>query len=415
MKNKPLIILVLLFTIVSSLSFAQRPQKPIMGWASWNAYRNQISEDIIKSQTDALIELGLDKYGYTYLNIDDGYFGGRDEEGNLIAHPEKFPNGMKSIAAYIHSKGLKAGIYTDAGINSCASYWDSDPNGVGIGLFGNERRDLAQMLNEWGFDFVKVDWCGGDWMELDEQIRYTEIGSIIRELKPEAVYNVCRWEFPGNWVVGIADSWRVSPDIAESFGSVLSIVDQNADLWRFSGPGHVNDMDILQVGRGMTYEEDKTHFSMWCILNSPLIAGNDLTTISEQTVSILTNSELIALNQDPMVYQARKLKDLGDFEVWAKPLKSTISGEVAVVLLNRSKTASEISFDLKEVGISSTKEYSLRDLWAKKDFPKSSEETQTFKVESHGVVVLKITGKSLENNVFQFTKDHSMVNNPKFK
>jgi hypothetical protein len=340
-----------------------------MGWAGWNAYRNEISEDIIKSQADALIELGLDKYGYTYLNIDDGYFGGRDQDGNLISHPTKFPSEMKSIADYIHSKGLKAGIYTDAGINSCASYWDSDPNGVGIGLFGNERRDLTLMLNDWGYDFVKVHWCGGDWMELDEQIRYIEIGNIIRELKPEAVYNACRWKFPGNWVVGVANSWRVSPDIAESLGSVMSIVDQNADLWRFSGPGHVNDMDILQVGRGMTYQEDKTHFSMWCILNSPLIAGNDLTKVSEQTISILKNEELIALNQDPLVYQARKMKDEGELEIWAKPLKSTLSGKVAVVLLNRSNAPSKITFELKDVGISSSEGYTYRELWAKKGFP----------------------------------------------
>jgi len=408
-------ILLLCLTLVATASLAQRSQKPLMGWASWNAYRNEISEDLIKSQADALIELGLDKYGYTYLNIDDGYFGGRDQDGNLISHPTKFPSGMKSIADYIHSKGLKAGIYTDAGINSCTSYWDSDPNGVGIGLFGNERRDLTLMLNDWGYDFVKVDWCGGDWMELDEQIRYTEIGNIIRELKPEAVYNVCRWKFPGNWVVGVADSWRVSPDIAESFGSVMSIVDQNADLWKFSGPGHVNDMDILQVGRGMTYEEDKTHFSMWCILNSPLIAGNDLTKVSEQTISILKNEELIALNQDPLVYQARKMKDEGELEIWAKPLKSTLSGEVAVVLLNRSNASSKITFELKDVGISSSVGYTYRELWAKKDFPESTQFTQTFDVPSHGVIVLKIKGKSQDNNVFQFAKDHPMVNNPKFK
>jgi len=362
-------ILLFCLTLVATASLAQRSQKPLMGWAGWNAYRNEISEDIIKSQADALIELGLDKYGYTYLNIDDGYFGGRDQDGNLISHPTKFPSEMKSIADYIHSKGLKAGIYTDAGINSCASYWDSDPNGVGIGLFGNERRDLTLMLNDWGYDFVKVHWCGGDWMELDEQIRYIEIGNIIRELKPEAVYNACRWKFPGNWVVGVANSWRVSPDIAESLGSVMSIVDQNADLWRFSGPGHVNDMDILQVGRGMTYQEDKTHFSMWCILNSPLIAGNDLTKVSEQTISILKNEELIALNQDPLVYQARKMKDEGELEIWAKPLKSTLSGKVAVVLLNRSNAPSKITFELKDVGISSSEGYTYRELWAKKGFP----------------------------------------------
>ena len=394
-------------------AFAQRPQTPIMGWASWNAYRAEISEDIIKSQADALVKLGLDEVGYTYVNIDDGYFGGRDSEGNLISHPTKFPSGMKSVVDYIHAKGLKAGTYTDAGLNSCASYWDRDFIGVGIGLYGNERRDLTLMLQDWGFDFVKVDWCGGDWMGLDEQIRYTEIGSIIRELNPSVVYNVCRWQFPGNWVLGVADSWRVSPDIAESFGSVMAIVDSNVDLWRYSGPGHVNDMDILQVGRGMTYEEDKTHFSMWCILNSPLIAGNDLLTVTEETLSILKNEEVIALNQDPMVYQARKLADDGDLELWSKPLKSTINGEVAIVLLNRSDKEASMSFDLKEVGISAADGYTFRDLWSKHDYPSSTEETRLFDIPAHGVVVLKATGKNLINNVFQFEKDHKTVNNPR--
>lgn len=378
-----------------------KPQVPIMGWASWNNFRVDIDEDIIKAQADAMVETGLKKAGYTYINIDDGFFGGRDSEGNLLVHQQRFPGGMKSLSEYIHKKGLKSGIYSDAGLNTCASYWDKDTIGVGMGLYNNERKDLHLMLKEWDYDFIKVDWCGADWMGLDEEVRYTKIANIIRDIKPEVVYNICRWEFPGKWAVDIADSWRISGDVANTFESVMHIVDQNAELWRYAGPGHVNDMDMLQVGRGMSYEEDKAHFSMWCMLSSPLIAGNDLTKMSDQTLGILTNNEMIEINQDPLVYQARRLKDEGDIEVWAKPLKSTLSGEVAVALLNRSKSTRVMSFKMEDVGIDPRKSFTVRDVWEHKDLESNKNEL-TMKVPAHGIVVLKIHGESLAYNVFQY-------------
>ncbi len=393
---------IIFFYIIVVNTFAQRPQTPLMGWSSWNNYRVNINEKVIRSQADEMVKLGLVKAGYTYLNMDDGYFGGRDNKGNLIHHPKRFPSGMKHLADYIHSKGLKAGIYTDAGINTCASYWDKDTIGVGVGLFGNDRRDLTLMLKTWGFDFVKVDWCGGDWMGLSEEVRYTEIGKIIREIKPSAVYNVCRWQFPGEWVVNAADSWRISPDIGETFQSSMAIVDRNADLWKYSGPGHVNDMDMLQIGRGMTFEEDKAHFTMWCMLNSPLMASNDLTKISKETLQILTNKDLIAINQDPLVYQARRIKDDDNLEVWAKPMVSTISGDVAVTLLNRSEKSEKISFNLSEVGLSAKDGYEMKDLWSGNSFPKSQKESVYFDVPSHGVIVLRLKGKSVPFNLFQY-------------
>lgn len=388
-------------TVRDDQSKVLRPKVPIMGWASWNNYRVNINEKIIKAQADALVETGLMNAGYNYINIDDGFFGGRDENGKLLVHTERFPNGMKNLADYIHEKGLKAGIYTDAGINTCASYWDKDTIGVGMGLYGHERNDLTLMLDDWDYDFIKVDWCGGEWLGLDDETRYTKIGNIIREIKPEAVYNVCRWEFPGEWVINTADSWRISGDIANTFESVMHIVDQNADLWKYSGPGHVNDMDMLQVGRGMSFEEDKTHFSMWCMLSSPLIAGNDLTNISKATLEILTNDELIAINQDPLVYQARRIKDNGDTEVWAKPLISTMSGKVAVALLNRSARDQEINFKMEEVGIDSGKKYKVRDLWKHKNITFNKDKLSMV-VPAHGIVVLKIQGESLAYNVFQY-------------
>lgn len=309
---------------------------------------------------------------------------------------------MRAVSDYIHSKGLKAGIYSDAGSNTCASYWDKDTIGAGMGLYGHEARDLQLMLKDWNYDFIKVDWCGGEWLGLNEQATYTRIGNLIRSIRPDVVYNVCRWRFPGDWVLSVADSWRISGDIANTFESVMHILDLNAELWKYASPGHVNDMDMLQVGRGMSNEEDKTHFSMWCMLNSPLLAGNDLRSMSPQTIRILTNKELIALHQDPLVYQARRLVDKGDLELWAKPLGSTMSGKVAVALLNRSKTAAEISFAPDSLGLQVEKGYSMRDLWNKKDYPVSTNKEVSFQVPAHGVVVLKLVGSSRPFNVFQY-------------
>ncbi len=315
---------------------------------------------------------------------------------------KRFPNGMKKLAQYIHSNGLKAGIYSDAGLNTCASYWDKDSIGVGVGLYGHEYEDLRLFLKEWNFDFIKVDWCGGDWLVLDEQSRYTEIGRIIEQIKPDAIYNVCRWKFPGAWVTQIADSWRISGDIDNQFESILKIIDLNADLWKYCSQGHYNDMDMLQVGRGMTYEEDKTHFTMWCMMHSPLLLGNDLTNMSDETMEIITNQEIIALNQSDFVYQARRVVDQGDLEIWAKPLISTMSGKVAVAILNRSSKESTFSFNLKTVGIDASKGYILRDLWKKENYKMTTDSIMNVEVPSHGVIALTVKGKALPYNVFQF-------------
>ena len=207
--------------------------------------------------------------------------------------------------------------------------------------------------------------------------------------------------FPGRWVTAVADSWRISGDIDNHFGSILAIIDLNADLWRYSSPGSVNDMDMLQVGRGMSYEEDKSHFTMWSIMNSPLLAGNDLTTISDETLSILTNKEIIALNQDKLGYQARRLSTNDGLEVWAKPLVSTMSGKIAVVLFNRTKSSANISLSLADVGINPHKGYNYKDLWDKQSRHNLIETSLLFEVPSHGVVALLVEGESVPFNVFQ--------------
>lgn len=282
----------------------------------------------------------------------------------------------------MHSKGLRAGIYTDAGKNTCGSMWDKDSLGIGVGIYGFIDQDCNEFFKEWGFNFLKVDWCGGEKMKLNEETEYTKIISAVKAIDSNIVFNICRWQFPGEWAVKKADSWRVSGDIRAEFSSILKIIDLNADLYKYASPGHYNDMDMLQVGRGMTYDEDKTHFSMWCMLNSPLLAGNDLRNMSKQTVEILTNKELIALNQDAALQQGRRLLREGDIEVWMKPLEK---GK-ALAIMNRGEEEKTVSFSAGKLGI--PQKSSLRDLWLHKMIGTMGN-TRTFTIPKHGVVVLK--------------------------
>jgi hypothetical protein len=388
-----------------------RPQVPIMGWSSWNQFRINIDEVLIREQADAMSTNGMKDAGYRHINIDDGFFGGRDAEGNLFSHELKFPSGMKPLADYIRAKGLTPGIYTEAGRNTCGSYYDNDTRGIGVGLFGHEERDLQRFLVEWGYDFIKVDWCGGLRQNLSEQEQYTKISRIIRRLKPTAVFNVCRWQYPGDWVTRVADSWRISGDIEPTFRSVMHIVDLNEPLWRHSGPGRFNDMDMLQVGRGMTEDEDRAHFTLWCMMNSPLLAGNDLRVMTPATLAILTHPEIIALNQDPLAYQARRLRDDGDAELWAKPLGSITGGDIAVTLLNRGHQPATISFNLAEVGVDAAAGYDLRDLWQRKALGTSATgASRSLIVPAHGVVALRITGKPGVDSPFRQARDHFREN-----
>lgn len=369
---------------------------PLMGWASWNNYRININENLLKQQIDALISTGLAEVGYTYFNIDDGFFGGRDEDGFIKPHPKRFPNGMKVIADYAHSKGLKAGIYSEAGDNTCAHIYDNEEgntDGIGVGLYGYDEQDLRMYLIDWDYDFIKVDWCGGLRLGLDEQTRYTEIGKIIEQLRQEKnsdiIYNVCRWEFPGEWVTDIADSWRVSADISLDFSSLLQQIDAVKSLSQYHGPGHINDLDILQVGRGLTYEEDKTHFAMWCMMSTPLMLGNDLTIISEETLSIIKNTDLIAINQDPACLQATLVATQGNIEVWVKDLGTYHSNQKAIALLNRGDTDESVSINWNDFGFVGN--VKVRDLWHHIDQELQSE--YTVSVPAHGTAVYKAVGE----------------------
>lgn len=336
---------------------------PIMGWASWNAFRTDISEEKMKCQADALVSSGLAEYGYTYLNMDDGFFGGRDENGILRFHKERFPNGIKPVADYAHSLGLKAGIYAEGGDKTCGFYYDGEgENGTNVGLYGYEEQDLRMYFEECGFDFIKVDWCGGLRLGLDEEEQYTKIGKIIDAIRQRnnkcIVYNICRWQFPGAWAAKVADSWRTGADIAPNFTSVLHQLDVIKPLARYCSPGHVNDLDMMQLGNGMTHEEEKTHFAMWCMMSTPLMIGCDLTKISDDTLNILKNKELIEINQDSACLQAfviKKIKDDSgriDGEIWVKDLGRKNSSEKAIAFLNRSDSRIKLKLNLDEAGLS---------------------------------------------------------------
>ena len=386
MNKSKIVLTLIVYVMQASFVFAQKPKPPIMGWSSWNHFHVNINEKMIREQADAMIASGMYDAGYRFVNIDDGYFGGRDANGKLFANAAKFPSGMKAVADYIHSKNLKAGIYTDAGNNTCGSIYDKDSLGIGVGIYGHIESDCNQFFNEWGYDFLKVDWCGGERMKLDEETEYAKIIKAVKSINSNSVFNVCRWQFPGEWAIKKADSWRISGDIREKFSSILHIIDLNADLYKYASPGHYNDMDMLQVGRGMSYEEDKTHFSMWCMMNSPLLAGNDLRSMTKETIEILTNKELIAINQDIAFVQAQRLLKENDVEVWVKRLGKGKQKVIAV--MNRGEKEQTFALSAGKLGIS--KKNKLRDLWLHKDLGKLGT-ARTFTIPKHGIVVLKIS------------------------
>lgn len=381
---------------------------PIMGWASWNAYHADINESIILSQAQKIKEYGLDKLGYTYVNVDDGWQYGRADDGLITIHPTRFPNGMKYVADELHSMGLKAGIYTDAGKLTCGYQAERQYENDDVGLYGHDREDLERYFSEWGYDFIKIDWCGGQALGLSQETRYTEIGQIINELETtlgrDIVYNICCWRFPGEWAVDVADSWRTGSDITNNFTSILKQLDNVKNLADYCGPGHYNDLDMLQIGNGMSYEEDKSHFAMWCMVSSPLLLGMDLNGISEETLSIISNEELIAIDQDPACIQATVVNTYvgGSVEAWARDLGSKNSGTKAIALLNRSDEEQTIVVSFEELGLKNVS--SIRDLWSHTDIP--ANEQMSITIPAHGTAVLKVSGENVEvkGNSDEFVK-----------
>jgi alpha-galactosidase len=381
MRNLKNLLLTVLFCIAAAVpvlgqKFEELAQTPPMGWNSWNTFQTKIDEPLLKGMVDTYVSSGMRDAGYTYFVLDDGWMTmERDKDGNLVADPKKFPNGMKAFADYVHSKGLKFGIYNCAGTKTCAGY---------PGTRGYEYQD-ARLYASWGVDYLKFDWCNTDGINAKEA--YGTMAKAIRAAGRPMIFSLCEWgqHMPWKWAGKVGQLWRSTGDIGNAFEetvakngwkplSVLNILDRQDSIRQYAGPGHWNDPDMLEVGNGMKYNEDKAHFSLWCMLAAPLMAGNDLRKMSQQTTAILNNKEAIAIDQDPLGVQCFKYYSFDGLEIFVKPLSNN---ELAVCFLNRSNRPQNVNFDWKEHAIADTvskttvnfgkTSYKLRDVWAKKD------------------------------------------------
>lgn len=367
---------------------ADSGRAPLMGWSSWNTYHLNISDQLIREQADAMVNKGLKDAGYSFINIDDGFWNGRGEDGKLIIDAGKFPNGMRAVADYIHSLGLKAGIYSDAGDNTCGS-GNTKPYGCGVGLYNHEVDDIHTYFIDWDYDFIKVDYCGGIHLNLDEKTQYNKIADAIKNCgKEDLHFNVCRWAYPGTWIYDVADSWRTTGDITNTWESVKSIIKENLYLSAYCRDGHYNDMDMLEVGRGMTAQEDLTHFAMWCAMSSPLLIGCDMRNMSQSTIDLITNPELIALNQDPLHLQAYVAYTSNGTFTLVKDLEEMYGKTRAIIVYNPEdgNRKMKIPFSRLELG----GEVQLRDLVTHEDLGTFTD-TYQVTVPGHGVKVFKAT------------------------
>lgn len=403
-----LFFLLLCLPLLSPTASAQDDAEgPTMGWSSWNTFGVNINETLIRQQTNAMITKGLRTVGYKYINIDDGYFGGRDPEtGHLLIHPTRFPNGLKGLVDYIHQQGLKAGIYSDAGRNTCGSYFNGDAIGKGVGLYEHDRQDADFFFKDLGFDFIKVDFCGGspyhneDHLTLDERKRYTAIAEAIKNTgRTDVRMNACRWAYPGTWINDVAFSWRTTGDIYDGWESVKGIIKENLYLSAYCYDGHYNDMDMLEVGRSMTAEEDKTHFGLWCIMSSPLLIGCNLTNINATALNLLKNRELIALNQDPLHLQAYVCQRTVSCYVLVKDIEERWGLKRAFAVYNPSDEQQTIAVDFAAMDLGGV--VKLRDCFRKRDIG-TAEGSYEVKVPAHGTLIFTATAEQrLERSLYE--------------
>jgi len=350
---------------------------PQMGWSSWNKFQTEINETLIKDIADKMVEYGLVDAGYVYLNLDDGWHGERDDQGFIHEDLEKFPSGMKALADYLHARGLKLGIYSDAGTNTCACY---------AGSLGHEYQD-AYMYAQWEVDYLKYDWCYTN--NINPRGAYALMRNALRKAGRPILFSICEWgsNKPWEWAADVGHSWRTTGDIGAVFApvpitydengrprwrpqSVLDIIEQNEPLRQYAGPGHWNDPDMLEVGNGMSVSEDRAHFTMWCMMAAPLILGNDITDMTPETLATITNREIIAVDQDPLGIQGLRLKKEGGLQYWFKPL---VDGDWAFCILNEGEapetltldwTALEVNDELSGRATSFAEvNYTVKDIW----------------------------------------------------
>ena len=395
--SKRIIFIVLTLLICAASAIGQESVSsklaltPPMGWNSWNKFQCNVSDEMIRQMADAMVKSGMKDAGYQYVVIDDCWQVRRDASGNIVADPQHFPAGIKALADYVHSLGLKFGIYSDAGSETCAGR----PGGL-----GHEYQDALQYA-AWGVDYLKYDWCKTTTQ--DAKASYANIRAALDTAGRPIVLSICEWGKAKPWLWGAevgGNLWRTTGDIQDrwsgkkewtpgdccSFG-VVDIIDAEADIYSYAGPGHWNDPDMLEIGNGgMTDTEYRSHFSFWSLLAAPLIAGNDLRSMRPEIQDILTNKEVIAINQDALGRQGRRVWKDGDREVWAKELKD---GSRAVILFNRGSAAQEITATWEQIGYPAHLAATVRDLWLHQEVGKTTGKF-TATVPSHAVVMVTI-------------------------
>ncbi len=360
---------------------------PPMGWNSWNKFGGRVDDASVRGMADAMVSSGMSKAGYVYINIDDTWEQGRDAKGNITSN-KKFPD-MKALADYVHSKGLKIGIYSSPGPKTCAGY---------EGSFGHEEQD-AKTFAAWGIDYLKYDLCSDLDVYKDDaptlQAIYQEMGEALEATHRPIVYSLCEYGRATVWTGWGEKSggnlWRTTGDISDRWESMDRIGFSQLKLAAYAKPGHWNDPDMLEIGNGgMTADEYRTHMSLWSMLAAPLIAGNDLRTMTDETKSILMNDEVIAIDQDPQYTPATSVSSEAGIEVWMRPLHD---GSVAVGMFNRNAAAAEAQFAKGSLPSSfAGKKLEVRDLWKHEAI---AMEGDAFKATapSHGVVLLRITAQ----------------------
>ena len=394
----------LLFCCLAGLSafgqkFDQLALTPPMGWNSWNKFACDVSEDLLKQTADAMLTSGMRDAGYTCIVLDDCWESKtRDAEGNLVPDPARFPSGMKAMADYLHARGFKFGIHNCAGTKTCAGY----PGGR-----GHEFQD-ARTYASWGVDYLKYDWC--EHGTANAQETYKTMRDALYAAGRPIVFSLCEWgdNKPWLWARDIGHLWRTTGDIYNCFDcvfdhgtwkswGVLQILDMQNGLREYAGPGHWNDPDMLEVGNGMPVNEERAHFSMWCLLAAPLIAGNDVRSMSDSTRDVLLNADVITVDQDKLGIQGFKYSAQDGVEIWFKPLADDAW---AMCALNRTNAARQVTFNWKEENVNDTfskrdakfgtMTYRLRDLWTKKDRG-STKDALSAEVPSHDVLMLRLT------------------------
>jgi alpha-galactosidase len=397
MPVKPFIVAIFMLFLFTTPQSAQNSVSaklaltPPMGWNSWNKFACNVSDDMIRQMADAMVKSGMKDAGYQYIVIDDCWQVSRDAAGNIVADPQRFPAGIEALADYVHSLGLKFGIYSDAGSKTCAGR----PGGL-----GHEYQD-AIVYAAWGVDYLKYDWCSTTTQ--DAKASYANIRAALDAAGRPIILSICEWGKAQPWLWGKevgGNLWRTTGDIQDrwqgkkewkpgdccSYG-VVDIADAEAELYSYAGPGHWNDPDMLEVGNGgLTDIENRSHFSLWAMLAAPLIAGNDLRDMRPEIRDILTNKEVIAINQDALGNQGRRVSKDGDREVWAKQLQD---GSRAVILFNRGAAEQNIVATWEAVGYPAHLTASVRDLWQHKDVGKITGKFSAT-VPSHGVVMVTV-------------------------